>query len=127
MSRVNSLLGQTFNRLTVLRQAESSPQGRARWVCQCDCGNITGPVLGYELTSGGTKSCGCLKSEVTTARNTTHGLSSHPRIGCMLVLNNDVSTLRVLSGRDTVGEVLSLNSNLSRSFGKLLDRPINQG
>ena len=78
MSRVNSLLGQTFNRLTVLRQAESSPQGRARWVCQCDCGNITGPVLGYELTSGGTKSCGCLKSEVTTARNTTHGLSSHP-------------------------------------------------
>jgi hypothetical protein len=35
-------------------------------------------VAGGLLRNGNTKSCGCLKREVTIARNTTHGLSNTP-------------------------------------------------
>ncbi len=38
------------------------------WECECDCGaTVRVPVS--SLTSGATRSCGCLRSEVTTARN----------------------------------------------------------
>ena len=53
-----SLVGQRFGRLVVMEQAESSPDGKRRWKCQCDCGNQT-VVLGYSLTRGATVSCGC--------------------------------------------------------------------
>ncbi|WP_143565377.1 hypothetical protein [Sporosarcina sp. P34] len=44
------------------------------WECVCDCGNTT--VVRYpNLHSGIAKSCGCLKRELTIARNTKHGLS----------------------------------------------------
>ena len=49
---------QAFGRLTVLRRSETS----AKWVCQCECGNIT-EVTTSHLRSGHTKSCGCLQKE----------------------------------------------------------------
>jgi hypothetical protein len=47
------------------------------WLCRCDCGNEIGVITSY-LTSGDTKSCGCLMPETTAARNLTHGLSHSP-------------------------------------------------
>ena len=38
-----------------------------RWVCKCDCG-AEKIVTGGALRSGGSKSCGCLKSELTRDR-----------------------------------------------------------
>ncbi len=58
---VKDLNGQRFNKLTILRRHGSSRQGRARWKCKCDCGEET-VVIGYDLTSGNTKSCGCNKA-----------------------------------------------------------------
>ena len=65
------LTGQTFGRLTVVRQAEDyvSPQGRhcVQWECQCSCKdkNII-IVRGANLQSGFTQSCGCLHLERTS-------------------------------------------------------------
>lgn len=56
------LTGQKFNRLTVIEFFEKNRAGRV-WKCRCDCGNEC-TVLEYRLTSGATKSCGCLKREV---------------------------------------------------------------
>lgn len=61
-----------FGRLVVISQNENDhifPSGRraATWNCQCDCGNIC-VVLGWDLTSGDTKSCGCMQKEIVADR-----------------------------------------------------------
>lgn len=62
------LTGKKFGRLTVLHRKEKENQKeRAKWVCQCDCGNTT-EVQTYFLTSGITKSCGCLQKDIVRAR-----------------------------------------------------------
>lgn len=61
------LTGNRYGRLTVVRKAEKAEvygyNGRVMWLCKCDCGEET-IVYGCSLTSGRTKSCGCLHSEV---------------------------------------------------------------
>ncbi len=53
------MIGQTFNRLTVLSQLPSTGEG-ARFLCRCLCGNET-LALGKSLRSGHTTSCGCAR------------------------------------------------------------------
>ena len=65
-------MGKRFGRLTVLRRCGtySDPYGESKrpiWWCRCDCG-MEIEVLSTNLMNGGTKSCGCLRSE--TARKT---------------------------------------------------------
>lgn len=69
------LEGKKFGRLKVLRFYDVDPKRReSRWICKCDCGNEV-IAVGYRLTSGKTRSCGCLNKEITIATSTTHGLS----------------------------------------------------
>lgn len=42
-------------------------------MCRCDCGTMK-VVNSSALRSGKTRSCGCLRRDVTTARSTKHGL-----------------------------------------------------
>lgn len=65
MNKLN-LVGQKYNRLTVLEPAEPIT-GRTAWRCQCDCGIIKN-IKTEELRSGGTKSCGCWDREQSSAR-----------------------------------------------------------
>lgn len=54
------LTGQQFGRLTVLCDSgERYSDGGIMWTCQCSCGNFIN-VKTSNLTSGHTKSCGCL-------------------------------------------------------------------
>ena len=53
------LTGTKFGKLTVLGY-EYNKNNILRWICQCECGNITRVSTG-NLTSGMTKSCGCLR------------------------------------------------------------------
>lgn len=52
------LTGQKFSRLLVIRR-DVSKKGRSSWLCKCDCGKET-IVLGQDLKSGHTHSCGCM-------------------------------------------------------------------
>lgn len=77
-----NLLGQVFGKLTVTSSADPRVRkdGRksTRWKCLCACGSNKEIVVeGSNLTTGHTKSCGCLRKE----HKTTHGLSSHPLYG----------------------------------------------
>lgn len=69
MVKVRSdLTGKTFDRLTVIKQADDyiSPQGihYAQWLCECACLNRnTIVVLGNDLKNGKTTSCGCIQKE----------------------------------------------------------------
>lgn len=61
MSKKYNLVGEKFGMLTVINR-NGSKNGRAYWLCQCDCGNKTN-VATNSLNSGKTKSCGCISIE----------------------------------------------------------------
>lgn len=71
MPKFIDLSGKKIGRLTVTKKVEyrDSHRPRIKWHCVCDCGNEL-DVFSYNLTSGHTKSCGCLNGEMTTERNT---------------------------------------------------------
>ncbi len=60
------LSGQKFGRLSV-QNLHGSTKGRVRRDCVCDCGKKT-IVLSDNLKQGTTKSCGCLRAEITSQR-----------------------------------------------------------
>lgn len=61
-SQREDLTGNKYARLTVL--SLDIPTGK--WICQCECGNISYSKKS-SLQSGGTKSCGCLQKETVSA------------------------------------------------------------
>ena len=74
MSRVLNLTGQRFGRLVVIERSTNSKSGKARWRCECDCGNDI-VILSTNLVRGLTHSCGCLNRESASVRFGTHRLS----------------------------------------------------
>lgn len=70
------LTGQRFSRLVVIERA-AQRNGQSYWRCQCDCGSEC-LASGQMLRRGMHKSCGCLKREMVTTRNTKHGMSHTP-------------------------------------------------
>ena len=51
--------GDKFNLLTVVKEAKRLHKTKRRFLCECDCGNKKEIDL-IHLTSGRTRSCGCL-------------------------------------------------------------------
>lgn len=60
---MEDLTGKRFGRLTVIEPAERN--GFVK--CKCDCGNEY-TVQVYRLTSGNTRSCGCLRRDLSSYR-----------------------------------------------------------
>lgn len=56
------LTNQKFGKLTVLYRGDNIGE-QPTWICKCDCGTITHPIMGTNLRRGITKSCGCLVSQ----------------------------------------------------------------
>ena len=61
MPKKLDLVGKRFGRLTVIEYA-GVKNCSSQWKCRCDCGKIK-TVRGANLTSGVTRSCGCLCGE----------------------------------------------------------------
>lgn len=57
------LTGRRYGRLVVLSQTTKRSGNSVIWHCQCDCGKMA-DVAAIRLTTGTTKSCGCLSAEV---------------------------------------------------------------
>ena len=66
--KLENLIGETFNRLTVVGIGKKNKWGRNQWICQCDCGNMI-EAVGSVLKTGKTKSCGCLQKEIVSKRS----------------------------------------------------------
>ena len=60
------MIGERFGRLVVMASAVSE-KGRSRLLCLCDCGTKK-TVAMKDLKSGNTKSCGCLRYELSSKR-----------------------------------------------------------
>lgn len=63
------IVGKTFGKLTVLDEYQKVSNG-TKWKCECECGSTLYVYRG-KLTTGHTKSCGCITK-------TLNGLSNHP-------------------------------------------------
>lgn len=72
MGGFRDLTGQRFGRLLVKHFANFDTHHSTMWVCLCDCGK-THIASRNNLTSGHTKSCGCLAREIESAQMTKHG------------------------------------------------------
>ena len=57
--------GKKYGYLTVIKRGPNSKSGKAQWLCNCDCGKENVLILGSQLRSGKTKSCGCYQKEQT--------------------------------------------------------------
>lgn len=75
--RIKDITGKRFGRLTVLSFSHIGGDGKAIWKCICDCGN-SHFVDGCNLRRGNSRSCGCLAKELSSSRNSTHGMTHHP-------------------------------------------------
>lgn len=77
-ARYLDLTGQRYGRLTVVRLAsDRTSEGKARWMCRCDCGAPT-TVDARNLRSGSITSCGCFRRERMEDLTATHRLSNTP-------------------------------------------------
>ena len=73
MPTFKDITGRRFGRLTVLKFNKiRTPYGWARWDCICDCGTKR-TVIGEDLRTGHTRSCGCLNRDVHRKRLLKHG------------------------------------------------------
>ena len=69
--------GQRFARLTVISLVGRAKNRQGLWQCMCDCGQKTIVTRG-NLTSGGIRSCGCLKRDVP--KKIIHGATRNRQI-----------------------------------------------
>lgn len=70
--RLPNLIGQRFGRWLVVSQAERDKKGQVQYNCRCDCGTER-IIRRTSLTSGNSRSCGCLSRDVAAKNETTHG------------------------------------------------------
>lgn len=75
MSKVKDLTGLKFGRLTVIERVENNKDGRACWLCICECGNQC-VKSGKLLLRGHCNSCGCGEYENRVKNCTSHRLSN---------------------------------------------------
>lgn len=76
-SNAKDLTKQRFGRLVALNPTEKRCSSAVMWDCICDCRNKIS-VPGNKLSSGHTKSCGCLRRECILESNFRHGYRKHP-------------------------------------------------
>lgn len=67
MPNLRNLTGKRVGRLVVMTFSGKNRHGNTLWFCKCDCGSYL-TVHGSNLCSGMTKSCGCLRKEMTRRR-----------------------------------------------------------
>lgn len=61
-----------YNRLMPVREVDRKKRRGRVWLFKCDCGNVKEINLS-KVTSGHTKSCGCLALEIRKTRHIKHG------------------------------------------------------
>ena len=85
--------GSKFHRLTLLEPMEQrTPGGNYRWLCRCDCGQLTVVDSG---AIGRIKSCGCYQTENMTANSPTKKLTQDQ----IEAIARDESSAKVLADR----------------------------
>ncbi|MCZ1068620.1 hypothetical protein O0984_11395 [Clostridioides difficile] len=87
----NDLTNKKFGRLTAIKSTnKKAKSGHYIWICKCDCGNEI-EVIESSLTTGKTRSCGCLQKE---AMRKNIRLASRVNIEKNIVDNTNLALLK---------------------------------
>lgn len=78
MPKKIDISGRRFVRLVAISIDSMHKIRGSRWLCQCDCGKLAVVSVG-NLTSGNSKSCGCLRLDRLSERATRHGETAGKR------------------------------------------------
>ncbi len=103
-TNIINMTGLRVGRWTVQVRAERvGKKGQVYWHCRCECG-VERDVMGSQLRSGTSQSCGCYSSDATVSRFTTHGGSRTPEYRVWITAksrcyNPDNSKYRLYGGR----------------------------
>ncbi len=89
MAKRLDLTGWTFERLGITGQAENNQCGKTQWHYVCICGK-EGIVSTNNLTSGNTKSCGCLNKELSAERGRMNKIDLTGKTIGMLEIIRDI-------------------------------------
>lgn len=73
MPRFKDRTGDKYGRLTVISHSGKDHRNKHLWLCKCRCGNEK-VVVGDNLSSGKSNSCGCLKAEFLARKGNQYGL-----------------------------------------------------
>lgn len=82
-----NLTGKIFGKLTVLKKSHQRKEGKKLkwyWQCKCECGTIK-TYRTNALTTGNTKSCGCLRRKLTKKQIKQIIISYKSGEGCVLI------------------------------------------
>lgn len=74
---IKDLTGLQFDRWRVVELRGQNERGAALFLCRCKCGNES-VVRGGQLTTGKSRSCGCITREENSSRMKTHGKTRTP-------------------------------------------------
>ena len=66
-AKPKDITGKRFGRLVAIERLNKKEHGRYVWKCECDCGKNVAVEIS-NLTTGSTKSCGCLSSDLASER-----------------------------------------------------------
>lgn len=117
MPKKIDLTGMRFGKLTVLSEHPERSKNRAcTWVCQCDCGKITHPITTTQLLSGRTRSCGCLRNDLTRARSVKHNSSYTRLYGVWRTMKSRCSNPNNKKYKDYGGRGISVCDEWRNSF-----------
>lgn len=89
------LTGTRVGRLVAVSTAGVAVDGHSLWKCKCDCGNFKIIASNNFRENGGTKSCGCLRSEAQKERIKEGGVWNE---GKSYSINNGVHCYKTRHG-----------------------------
>lgn len=98
--KIDDLSGKSFGKLNVVCRSEDyiSPSGNKQpvWLCECECGNSV-KIMGQNLKSGRTKSCGCSNQMNTRAMRSAYKAAHGqiPKGYVVTALDSDVTNTAV--------------------------------
>ena len=120
MSRFLDRTNIRYGRLLVKEHKGKDSRGKHLWLCKCDCGNEK-VVVSDNLSSGKSKSCGCLKKEFLARKGNQFGLYEDRQEAMLKVQYSHLK--RRHSNKRMIGEVIdfAIFKELSKSKCRYCD------
>jgi len=115
-----NIIGQKFNKLTVISRAPDKQKWKPIYNCLCDCGNKV-IVYNYNLKNNHTTSCGCHQKRVASKKNRTHYLTGSTEYRTWANMKNRCYNTRSKRFNDWGGRGIKVCDRWIDSFENFLE------
>lgn len=113
------LKGKKFGKLLVICRSEKESK-LPLWECECECGKRI-DVLGCNLRTGHTQSCGCFRKKIVFARSVKHGMSNNHLFGAWNTMKQRCSNTKCQKYQSYGGRGIIVCEEWKNSFQAFYD------